>query len=91
VPNSKHHNRPGDASPSKPGQEMSGRCPFCAAPLGVTARPGALTFAHPWPMCGAWDRVCYVGGFSQAEREALETLIRGYEPGAPAIKGPFRA
>lgn len=62
-------------------------CPFCGLALEVTTRPRSVVLAHVWPLCESWDRVCYVGGFSDAEREALEELIRGFEPGSASRGG----
>jgi hypothetical protein len=87
VPNSKQHIRAGAASPTEAGQGMSVTCPFCGLALEVTTAPRRVVLAHVWPLCDAWDRVCYVGGFSQAEREALDALIRGFEPGSEARGG----
>lgn len=67
------------------------RCPFCPANIAVTARSTSVLFDHAQPPCGAWDRVCYVGGFSEAERDAFDAFIRGFEPGGNVIQGPWES
>lgn len=88
MPDSNHHNRAVDASPVNPGQEMSGFCPFCSSPVGVTSGPKTLCFRHELPYCGAWERVCCIGGFTPAERDAFDAFIVGFEPGASSIQRP---
>lgn len=65
---------------------MSGVCPFCRAVLEVTSYPRRVVIAHGWPLCEAWRRVCYEGGFSEAERDALDALIQGFEPRGGGIE-----
>lgn len=59
-------------------------CPFCATTMVVTVHPSSVVFEHARPLCGAWDRVCFAGGFSAAERDVLDALIRRFEPGSTA-------
>lgn len=66
---------------------MSVPCPFCGLALEVTTGPRRVVLAHVWPLCEPWDRVCYVGGFSEAERETLQALIQRFEPGSESRGG----
>lgn len=68
---------------------MSVRCPFCAADVALEAFPTSVVYAHSEPICAAWDRVCYVGGFSEAERQAFEALTASFEPRGNVIRGPW--
>lgn len=62
---------------------MSAACPFCGGVVIVDRQPDGVTLAHRQPFCGSWLRVCYEGGFSAAEREALDAFVRNFEPGGP--------
>lgn len=50
-------------------------CPFCGRDVAAQALPRRVLFAHHEPMCEAWDRVVYVGGFSEAERDTFNAFI----------------
>jgi hypothetical protein len=54
-------------------------CPFCSAVMQLRTHARGFTLMHNEPLCQSWDRVCYVGGFSESEREMLAELLTRIE------------